>query len=177
MAARRVYTDADRAAVKNALDVNEGNIKRTARDTGIPVMTVKGWVRKWEKGGLPAEVSSALPAIREEFVGNATRLRDKMLVRLEEKVDDDMVNSKDLLIGVGVLTDKVRLVEGKSTSRTEHEGAVGSLPVDQVRELFAGFARGIVEAAVQRDAAISSATGEETIDAEWSEQANPALTP
>ena len=177
MAARRVYTDADKASAKTVYEANGGNMKRTSRDVGIPIMTLKGWIRKWEKEGLPASVAEALPAAREEFVGNATRIRDKALARYEQKVDADEVNAKDLLVGIGVLTDKALLVQGKPTSRTENSSA-GALPVDQIRELFAGFAKGVVEAAIQRDAAISSATGEEPIeDAEWSEQAHLALVP
>jgi transposase-like protein len=177
VAQRRVYTDADKARIKILLDANAGNIKRTARETGVAIATIRSWRDKWEKEGLPAAVAEVLPAVQAEIAENINRVRDKLLIIIEEKADRRDINTRDAIMGFGVLTDKSRLIEGKATSRTEHEGAAGSLPVEQVRELFAGFAQGIVEAAVQRDAAISSATEEETIDAEWSEQAIPALTP
>lgn len=164
--ARRTYTDRDRALVRASLESNGGKIKQTSRETGVPVMTVSDWKRKWETGGLPPEVAEVLPAVREEFVADATRVRNKALERFEQKVDQDKVLPKDLLVAVGVLTDKVRLVEGKATSRTESIGS-GALPVAEVRELFAGFARGVVEAATKRAEVISSHTEEEPIDAEW----------
>lgn len=168
--ARRVYTDRDRALVYTTLTANEGNVKRTSRETGIPIATVRDWKQKWEKGGLPDTVEEALPAVAEEFTADATRIRNKALIRLEQKIDADQVGAKDLLVAVGVLTDKVRLVEGKATSRTENVSS-GTLPVDEVRELFAGFVKGVVEAAATRADVISS-TEEEPIDAEW-EQAPP----
>lgn len=177
MATKRIYTDADRARVKAALDSNGGNVKRTARETGLPVMTVRTWKQKWEREGLPAEVEAALPAIIEGEVEDIDRVRNKYLAILEEKADRRDVTTRDAITAYGVLTDKSRLMQGKPTSRTEHDGGAGSLPVDQVREMFAGFARGIVEAAAQRDAAISSANQEEPIEAEWTEQAPLALVP
>ena len=164
--ARNVYNDEQRALVKVTLEANGGNVKRTARETGIPIMTVRDWKKKWEREGVPATVSEALPAVIDEFVGRATSIRNKMLDKLDEEVPN--MKGRDLIVGIGVLTDKVRLVEGKATSRTEHDSP-GSLPVEQVRELFAGFAKGIVEAAQQRDSEISFAT-EEAEDAEWTEQ-------
>jgi transposase-like protein len=168
--ARRVYTDRDRALVHTTLTANQGNVKRTSRETGIPIATVRDWKQKWEREGLPAVVEEALPAVVEEFTGNATRVRNKALDRLEQAIDANKVAPKDLLVAVGVLTDKVRLVEGKATSRTESVQS-GALPVEQVRELFAGFAKGVVEAASKRADVISS-TEEDPIDAEW-EQAPP----
>jgi hypothetical protein len=80
------------------------------------------------------------------------------------------VNPKDLATTAAILTDKARLVEGKSTSRSEGNPE-GNLPIEQVRELFAGFAKGLVEGARERDAAISSALEEEPIEVEVIEQA------
>lgn len=175
----RSYTDEDRALVHTVLHANNGNVKRTARETNLPIATVRDWKNKWEREGLPAPVAEVLPAVQDAFVAKATRVRDKMITRLEEAVDQNKVGPKDLLVGVGVLTDKVRLIEGKPTSRTENTG-LGALPVEEVRELFAGFAKGIVEAASQRAAIISSTTEEDPIDAEWApvpeEQATALLT-
>lgn len=168
---RRIYTDADKARVKATLDGNNGNIKRTARETGIPVATVRDWKTKWEREGLPAEVAEVLPIVVAEEVGDLDRVRNKYLRILEEKADARDVSTRDAITAYGVLTDKSRLMQGKPTSRSDSESAGGSLPVEQVRELFAGFAKGIVEAARERETAISSSIEEEPIDAEWSEQA------
>jgi hypothetical protein len=165
--ARRIYTDEDRARVKTLLEANGGNVKRTALELGFPVMTVRDMKKKWEVEGLPAKVEAALPAVREEFVEHATRIRDASLIKYGEAVDAGKVNPKDLLLGVGILTDKVRLVSGQATSRTEANPGEGMMTVAQARELFAGVAMGIVEATRKRDSAISSALDEDVIDQEW----------
>lgn len=159
--ARRTYTDSDRARVKVALEANNGSVKAAARETGYPVQTVRDMKHKWDREGLPATVSEALPAVVDEFVGNAARVRDKALDRLEQELEDPAakVNVKDLATTVGILTDKVRLVSGQPTSRTE---SVQGLSPSEVRDLFAGFAMGVVAAARN--------THDEIIDAEWSEQ-------
>lgn len=175
MANKRVYSDKDRALIKITLESNTGNVRRTARDLDMPIATVRAMKQRWEREGVPAAVAEVLPEVLEGFVEGMTRVRNKMVNNLEEQVDQKKLTPKDNLLGIGILTDKVRLVEGKSTSRTENVSD-GNLPIEQVREMFSGFAKGIVEAATARDAAISSATGEEPIeDAEWHEQAPLAL--
>jgi transposase-like protein len=177
----RVYSDEDRALVYVMLDSNQGNVKRTARETGVPIATVRLWKQKREKeGGLPANVQAALPTATEEFKAGVERVRDKARRALEMRLDGlirdpsqlSRINPKDLATTTGILTDKVRLLEGKPTSHTDHTGSGGNLPIEQVRELFAGFARGLVEGAQQRDASISSAVEEEPIEAEYVEQAD-----
>lgn len=178
MPAKRIYTDRDKALLRVTLEANDGNVKRTARELGMPIGTVRSNKQKWEKEGLPATIAEAVPSVITDFVGDVSRVRNKMIVNLEAQVDERKLTPKDNLLGIGILTDKVRLVEGKSTSRTESDGAGGNLSVEAARELFAGFAKGIVEAATARDAAISSATQEEPIeDAVWTEQAPLALVP
>lgn len=169
MAGRRTYTDSDRALVKVALEANNGSVKAAARETGFPVQTVRDMKKKWDREGVPAEVSEALPAVRDEFVGRVTSVRDKALDRLDKELDNPAakVNVKDLATTVGILTDKARLVSGQATSRTE---SVQGLPsAKEVRDLFAGFAVGVL-AAAQR-------THEEIIDAEWTEQSDLELEP
>jgi transposase-like protein len=172
VAGSKRYSDKDKALVRTLLEANGGNVKRTARDLDMPPATVRAMKQKWEREGLPASVSEVLPVVAGDFVEDVSRVRNKMINNLEAQVDANKLTPKDNLLGIGILTDKARLVEGKSTSRSENTSD-GNLPIEQVRELFAGFAQGIVEAATQRDAAISSATGEEPIeDAEW-EQVRP----
>jgi transposase-like protein len=46
MAARREYSDEERAACLAALDANGGDLSRTARDCGVPRKTLEAWARK-----------------------------------------------------------------------------------------------------------------------------------
>lgn len=164
MAGRRTYTDSDRARIKVALEANNGSVKAAARETGYPVQTIRDMRMKWDREGIPSEVAEALPVARDEFVGNVERVRNKALDRLDRELDNPeaKVNVKDLATTVGILTDKARLVSGQATSRTE---SVQGLPsAKEVRDLFAGFAVGVLAAAQQ--------THEEIIDAEWTEQSS-----
>lgn len=176
--ARRVYTDEDKALVRHLLEVHEGNVKRTAREAEIPVQTVRDWKIAWEREGAPLAVREATPVAVERWVGNVKRVRDKAVDRLEQALDDPTtkVNVKDLSMTIGILTDKVRVAEGKPTTRSENVG-VDALPIEQARELFAGMARGMLEAAQQRHHTISSVIDEEDIiDGDWEQAEQRALT-
>lgn len=161
---RRVYTDKDRAAVYAELTVNGGNVKRTARALGIPHPTVGRWKQQWAREGVPEEVTTVVAEVTSDFLTNATRTRDKLLVKLEQMVDNDAVNAREVTTALGVLTDKIRAYENIPNQRVEHTFQLP--PPDQIRELFAGAVIGVVEAAKVRAAEIES--GEEPIEAEYS---------
>jgi transposase-like protein len=171
--AKRVYSAEDKALVRHLLEVHEGNVKRTAREAEVPVQTVRDWKNAWEREGASLEVREATPAAVEAWVANVKRVRDKAVDRLEKALDDpeQKVNVKDLSMTIGILTDKARVAEGKPTSRTE--ASADALPIEQARELFAGMARGMLEAATQRHRTISSVIEEDIEDGEY-EQVVPA---
>lgn len=172
-ATRSRYSPSEKARVKAILDANGGNVKRTARETGMTPQTVRLWKQKWEREGVEPAVADVLPAITADIVDSIVRVRDKALLRLEAAIDADELKGRDLIVAVGVLTDKERLIQGQATSRTENTSA-GALPAEEVREMFKGLAAGMIEAAERRAATISSAVdGEEPIEnAEW-EQVEP----
>lgn len=155
--AKRIYTDEDQALVRQLLEVHDGNVKRVSREAGVPEQTVRDWKKKWEREGPSQEIVAATPAAVERWVGNVERVRDKAVDRLEKALDDPTtkVNVKDLSMTVGILTDKARLGRGQATSRSDSSGQ-DALPIEQARELFAGMARGIFDAAAQRHETISS---------------------
>jgi transposase-like protein len=117
----RVYSDKEKARVYTVLTYNDGNVKRTARETGVPVATVRGWRDQWAKYGGPQAV--LLEAVTDEVVGDfvedAERIRDKALSVLEQKIEAGEITAKDLITTINTLTDKVRLIQGQATSRTE----------------------------------------------------------
>lgn len=111
MAGRTKYSDADKARVANALAINDGNIKRTARETGVPENTVRDWSRAWEKGGVPATIEQARTVELDRFVEDASRIRDVALRRLEEVIPhSDKV--RELATVVGILDDKLARARG-----------------------------------------------------------------
>lgn len=165
----RAYTDQDRARVYLALEGNDGNVKRTSRDTGVAEQTVRDWKKKREREGLPESVEAALPAVRAEFLDDASRVRNKALGKLEQEIDAGNMKGRDLVVAVGVLHDKIRAAEAKPSARTEDSG--GAIPVADVRELFRGLAQGLVDAAEDRAATISVSVDGDANDVEEAEQA------
>lgn len=158
MAARRVYTDEDRARVFVALTVNDGNVKRTARDVDVPVATVRMWKKDWENSPPDPEIMDSVATQVEQFVSDATRARDKALREWEAKVDAGEVGAKDLMVGVGILTDKINLAKGLATSRTE--SARPAIDPATIRELAAGAVQGALQAAIERQGEIEEAEWE-----------------
>ena len=163
--AKRVYSDDDKAGVLAILDINDGNVKRTARDTGVAEQTIRDWKKSWERVGVPVAVQATLPAALADFSDTAERIRGLMLDSLEAKVLNDELSGRDLVVGIGVLTDKLRISRGEATSRTEttveHTVSPEKLAV-QVQALLEESLR----AGLLRDG--------EIVDAEWKEQAAQA---
>lgn len=160
--ARRTYTDQDRANVYVAMRVNDGNIARSSRDTGVPEATVRDWRDTWEREGGPStEVLELAAGAATDFVIDATRVRDKALAELERQIDAKEVKPAQLIAAVGMAEDKIRLAKGLATSRSE---TVQKLPDPE--ELRSKLAEYIIEAlskADERDEDIKHSEGAEII--------------
>jgi transposase-like protein len=126
---RATYTEADKAQVYVVLTTNDGNVKRTARDTGTPENTVRRWKKEWAENGPPSteEVEVAVGA----FLDEAVELRGLALTALRRKVDlllkdPDKVKVAELTTLMGVLDDKITRAQGLATGRVEHVHALPS---------------------------------------------------
>jgi transposase-like protein len=168
VAARATYTDADKAKVYVVLTTNEGNVKRTARETGVPENTVRRWKKDFEENGPPSteEVEREVTNFLEEAVS----VRDLSLQALRLKVelllkDPDKVKVAELTTLMGVLTDKIDRAAGLALGRVEHQHTLP--PVEEMAAQLGSALRLAIEAADRRDV--------EIIDAEFEEQAPKAL--
>jgi transposase-like protein len=168
----RRYSAEDKAQIIASLEANDGNVKRTARELDVPEQTVRDLKRKAEKGQLPATVSAAVPAAMQGTLDEFERIRNKALVALEMEVDDfirtrglgSTIKGKDLITMMGVLTDKIRLMQGQATSR--HEAvSVGPTP-EEIGEAVAQYLGIAFENALEREADIEDAEFEEQADRE-----------
>lgn len=167
---RKAYTDADRALVFAELEINQGNIKRTARNLNMPVSTVRYLKTKWEAEGVPNQVVEALPAAIGDFVTDAERIRDKLLVALEAAVDSGDIKPREIVPALGMLVDKIRAIRGLDAKKVEH---TLSLPNPaEVRELFAGVIQEVVGAAESRAGELVAVE-----DGEYEPVAQAALVP
>ena len=95
----------------------------------------------------------ALTEAKDEFVKNASRVRDKALERLEQVIEHSD-KPRDLATVVGILDDKLTRAKGMPTSRTENVSIGISGSPEQVQQLFTQWAAGTVQAVVQRHAEI-----------------------
>ena len=149
--ARRQYTEEDRARVFVSLSVHSGNVKRAARETDIPVSTVRMWKTDWERQGGPGdEILAAAEAQAEKFVEDSGRVRDKVLARIEELIDTGEVAMKDLkslATAYGVLTDKINTAKGL-TRKSDSQAAIDPAAM---RELAKGLVEGAISAAHKRE--------------------------
>lgn len=143
MAGRSQHSEDDKARVFVCLRANNGNVKRTARDTGIHPATVRRWKMAWEENEDSVPDVSLVALEATNFVAEAERVRDKALSELERKIPSATPSA--LVAMVGMLTDKVALVRGLATTRVEHKHVLPA-PED-LQELVQGFVRGAIESA------------------------------
>jgi transposase-like protein len=150
--ARRIYTDEDRARAFVVYTTNKGNIKRSVRDLGnIPESTLRGWVREWDENG-PPDVST-VAEVAGEFVTDATRVRDKALIELENKLPT--AKPSELVATIGMLSDKINMAKGLATSRSE---TVHQLPpAEDIAKALGSALQAALQAAKGRDMEIIDA--------------------
>lgn len=160
MAGKSKYSEQDKARVHLSLQVHEGQVKPTARDTGIPISTVRLWKQQWERDGVPESVEMALVEATDEFVEHATRVRNRALERVEELIESSD-KLRDVTIAFGIVEDKLIRAKGLPTSRTENVsiGIQGS--PEQVQALFSQWAQNTITAGVERHADIESTAFEQ----------------
>lgn len=159
---RRTYSDSDKALVYAELEMSDGNVKRTARNLNVPISTVRYFKQQWQEEGVPREVEEALPAVVKEFVDDAERVRDKLLIALEQKVDSRDINAREIVTALGVLTDKIRAMRGLDARKVEHSI---SLPdATEMRALFQGVIQEVVGAAQTRNDELEAA---DIVEGSW----------
>ncbi|MCC6382829.1 MAG: helix-turn-helix domain-containing protein [Dehalococcoidia bacterium] len=159
---RQQYTDDDRARGFLALTIHDGNVKRVARETGIPESTVRRWKQEWERDGVPEIVHEIAAQDAGEFVDDAVRVRDKALAEIERKIPD--AKTSELITVVGVLDDKITRAKGLATHRTEVKHELPS--PEEITAALSAAMQGALSAARHRAA---------TIDGEVIEPAPRAL--
>jgi transposase-like protein len=149
MSGRTTYSDTDRATVLTSLQINDGNIKRTARETGIPISTVRNWKATWDTDGIPDTVAEAQVVTLDAFVNEATEVRNMLLARMRDLAPESK-NLREVATALGILDDKIVRAKGQPTQRTEH--VQGLLPSpDEFRAALGGWMQGVLDAQNTRD--------------------------
>lgn len=152
MAGRKLYSEDAKAKVFAALAANDGNVKRTARDFGIPSSTIRRWREDWDREkNVPSP--EALEVATNDFVSEAKEVRNLAIAELKRKIPN--ANVSQLVATVGMLTDKVDRVEHVSTQVHEHKISLPS--ADEIAEALRGLQKVAVESAARRDEEIVEA--------------------
>lgn len=158
MAGRASYDDATKAETYVVLAANEGNVKRTSRDTGVPVSTIRRWRDEWARQESLPDIST-LEVVVGNFADKAESIRWKALVELERQLTT--AKPGDLIKIVGILDDKITRARGLADRTVEHRHLLPS--AEELHALVSGFAEATRQAALERAG--------EIIDAEVVEQA------
>jgi transposase-like protein len=144
MTGRATYTETDKARVYVVLRANDGNVKRTSRETGVPENTV----RRWRDEFLEKPPNTELVEVAAgEFVDDASRVRNLALRRIETLIPESTKIS-ELNVTVGILTDKIDRARGL-TDKVSHEHHLPG--ADEIRELMQGFVEAGRELARNRE--------------------------
>lgn len=147
------YDDEAKGAALRSLTLNDGNLTRTARETGIPKGTLQTWRDEWKHDGVPDAILTAAQAQAEQFITDATSARDLALSQWRKKVEDGEVAARDLMTGVGVLTDKINLAQGLKRKDSDRP----ALDHEALRALAKGVVEGAVSSALKREEEIEEA--------------------
>lgn len=112
----RSYSIEDKAKALAVLNSNGGNVKRTARELGIPANTLRDW-RNDPDSAAPVE-------LREQKEAELESSLESIALRYAAALDDDIVvraiiASRDpskLAFVLGIVVDKLQLLRGKPTA-------------------------------------------------------------
>jgi transposase-like protein len=104
--ARRWWHDHERIAILTALAANEGNVKKTARQTGCPVQTL----RSWNKGRRCSGVLQLHPHKKRDLARAFEVVAWELTAFAPEKIETASVIQTVLAMGVAI--DKMLALRG-----------------------------------------------------------------
>lgn len=121
----RRYSDEDRSDAVAALCANGGNVKRTARELGIPEKTLANWA----KGDRHPEAAAAA----EEKKGPLADRLEQVAWQLADAIPGklDAAPLQQVATALGIVVDKLRLLRNEPTSISKTQGA----GTDDLRDL------------------------------------------
>lgn len=111
--AKRSYSDVDKGAALAALDANNGNVNKTAREIGIPRITLK----EWNDGRVNSNVLDIRQIKKGEIAERLDDATQLLLDVLPQKLKDATL--QQVATAIGILQDKAQLLKGEPTERAE----------------------------------------------------------
>jgi len=136
------------------LQSNNNNLKRTARETGIPENTIRRWRDAWKNDGPP--VQEELSAATDSAVAEMEYVRNLALRAIRDKILAGEGKIGELNAVYGTITEKLVLLLGGPTSRVDHTVSLPS--AEDLQAVLGAAVQGAIDKAARRQ--------EEIIDAE-----------
>jgi hypothetical protein len=134
--AKRSYSDKEKGEALAALDSNANNLKKTAREIGIPLSTLEGWAKN------RCGVSDDVPNIRNEKKGELSKIFESLTRQGALLLEETMSTAKfgELSLSVCQWTDKMQLLSGKPTAINENRNSDNRKWAEgQIKELMEEF--------------------------------------
>lgn len=161
----RTFSEADKARVLVTLASNDGNVKRTARETGIAPATVRKWRDQQRtsatgQGKAPAG-PLAIAQAKGTFIDDLEGTRNRALALLDQRIRSGDIKTGELITAVGVLDDKFTRVSGMPTANVQHTHTLPS--PDELRSVLLPFVEAGIANAARRHEEILEA---DVVDAE-----------
>lgn len=110
------YSDEQRASALAALKANNGNVNKTAREIGIPEPTLRTWSLREDAYPVPHELQEQKNG---ELTVELKTLAHALLRSALDKSDDKNANIQQVVTSLGIVIDKLNLLEGGATSRVD----------------------------------------------------------
>lgn len=143
----RQYSEGEKAAVLAVLDANKGSVKKTAEQTGVPLMTIWEWANGRikthpETTKLRFEKGMALADITEEMA----RL---LAETLPDKYED--ANLRDAATAYGILVDKMNALRAANANKNPNDPGSDGVELEQTDDHLLIKLRRAVRTARQGD--------------------------
>lgn len=137
---RRNWTHEDKVRILARLEIHNGNIKRTARENGMPPSTLRKWRDEELENPNPVtqeilnKTVDMFKAETEDIIHLTLSLAKKGLIqRQSDDKDITLREVKDLLTSMAITYDKLNLHEGKPTARVESSNQINT---EEIKEVF-----------------------------------------
>lgn len=122
--ARRHYSDEARAAALAVLDANGGNLKRSAREAGVPASTLALWRDAPERAASPEVRTQTRETMADVYGRIAKRGTELLGGALDLLSPNEVAGDPKLLTAINTVTgtaaDKERVLRDQPTENVKH---------------------------------------------------------
>lgn len=150
MAERRRYTKRQKVVAISAAMAS--SVTAASEQLGIPATTIDYWMDRPEFVKLREKT-------REDLAQEMTTLAHLFATKLSQRVDE--LEPRDLVVALGIVTDKAQLLSGQATTRNENRTLTDGLNDHEKRQLRDGLDRLLGESATASPGADQVGAGPE----------------